>query len=357
MRRSEPSASMSAGSRELLSRLAEIEDPAGAVVSVYLDTRWSDEHQRDRARLFVAGELRRPRAGSAAGLSKDVAWIDEQVGRLVSGEAAGAAGVALFACDARGLREMVRSRLPFADSVSVGARPNLAPLADVAEGAPPALIVFVDGVSARLIPLMAEGPGDEVVLEHAVEGRHRQGGWGLLAQSRYGRHIEAQRDRHYEAVADAVLAVADADPATRLVLAGEARAVALFREHLPARLQARVAGAIPAARYAGVRELAEVATALLVRVHQRAEQEAVSAVLTDAAKGDRAVAGLARTLEALACGAVHRLYVLYGAPLPETVIPGVIAAGGEVQVVADDPELARAGGIAARLRWSPAERP
>jgi len=348
---------MSTDIRERLRALAAIEDPASAVVSLYLDTRWTDEHQRDRARLFVANELRRARGGASAGLSKDLAWIEEQVARLVSGDADGAAGVGLFACDARGLREMVRSRLPFADSVTVGERPHLAPLAEVAEGAPPALIVFVDGVSARLIPLTADGPGDEVTLEHVVEGRHRQGGWALLAQSRYKRHIEAHRDRHYEAVADAVAALADADPAIRLVLAGEARAVALFRKHLPSRLQARVAGAMPGARYQTSRELLDVAAALLASDDQRAEREAVTEVLADAAKGNRAVAGVELTLAAVARGAVHRLYVLHGVQAPEAIIPSVIAAGGDVEVVVDNAELAGAGGIAARLRWSLAERP
>jgi len=32
-------------------------------VSVYLNTRWSDEHQRDRTRVFLTGELRRAGTG------------------------------------------------------------------------------------------------------------------------------------------------------------------------------------------------------------------------------------------------------------------------------------------------------
>jgi hypothetical protein len=349
---------MSVDNRDRLRALAGIEDPTGAVVSVYLDTRWTDEHQRDRARLFVANEARRARSGVAPGLSKDLAWIEAEVAGLVSeGGTEGAQGVALFACDALGLRELVRSRLPFVDSFAIGDRPHLAPLVEATEGALPALIVFVDGVSARLIPLGAEGAGDEVTLEHAVEGRHRQGGWALLAQSRYKRHIEAHRDRHYEAVADAVTTLVDAGGVARLELAGEARAVALFRGHVPSRLQSRIAGTMPGAAYETSSQLVERAATLLARDDRRAESEALATVLTEAAKGGRAVAGVQPTLEAAARGAVHRLYVLHGVQAPDGVVERVLAAGGAVEVVDADAGLARVGGIAARLRWAPPERP
>ncbi|HEV8643337.1 MAG TPA: hypothetical protein VGV13_19840 [Methylomirabilota bacterium] len=55
-------------------------------------------------------------------------------------------------------------------------------------------MVFIDGASARLIPLNAAGPDDEVTLEGRVEGRHRAGGWAALAQSRYQRYIEERCD-------------------------------------------------------------------------------------------------------------------------------------------------------------------
>ena len=36
-----------------LKALARITPGAAPVISVYLDTRWSDEHQRERVRVFV----------------------------------------------------------------------------------------------------------------------------------------------------------------------------------------------------------------------------------------------------------------------------------------------------------------
>ncbi len=48
-------------------RLVELSKIAGApapVVSVYLNTRWVDEHQRDRVRVFLKNELRKARQGA-----------------------------------------------------------------------------------------------------------------------------------------------------------------------------------------------------------------------------------------------------------------------------------------------------
>ena len=44
-----------------LGELGKISKASTPVVSVYLDTRWADEHQRDRVRVFLKNELARAR--------------------------------------------------------------------------------------------------------------------------------------------------------------------------------------------------------------------------------------------------------------------------------------------------------
>ena len=44
-----------------LATLAKIAPGRHRVVSVYLNTRWSDEQQRERVRIFLKNELRRAR--------------------------------------------------------------------------------------------------------------------------------------------------------------------------------------------------------------------------------------------------------------------------------------------------------
>ncbi len=97
-----------------LTALAKITRAASPVVSVYLNTRWADEHQRDRVRVFLKKEIRK--AGRASGgkeIIRDLEWIQAE-GESLIGQARfpDAHGVALFACHALELREVLPVRMP-----------------------------------------------------------------------------------------------------------------------------------------------------------------------------------------------------------------------------------------------------
>jgi hypothetical protein len=366
-------------------RLAELARLGGApILSVYLNTHWSDEHQRERVRAFLKRELKHARAATRdAGLLDDLAWVEAEGERLIrQSRFPDAHGVALFASTPLHLREVLPVGVPFEDAWSIGERPVLTPLTQVLTDTPATLVVFVDGTSARLIPLDATGRGDEVALEHAVERRHRRGGWALLAQSRYQRQIERQRARHFEGVAAAVTALVREHAIERIVFAGESRAVGLCREHLPAPIAARVAGTIHGARHEPGAVLTERARAMLADLDQAEDVRAVETVITEAAKNGRAVVGVRPTLEAVRRNAVHRLYLVRdlvqvggacdacatlvaepGATCPrcgeamrdvalgDALVKRVLASGGEVEMIPRHAELERLGGVAARLRY------
>jgi hypothetical protein len=373
---------MAPGAVDIRARLAELKRLGGGpTVSVYLNTRWADEHQRERVRVFLKTELRRAREQAGPALADDLGWIAEQGEALVSQtRLPDAHGVALFASRALGLREVIPLGVQFEDAFVVADRPHLGPLAAMLAAVPQALLVFVDGASARLIPLGVEGAGEEVRLAQDVPGRHRRGDWAQLAQSRYQRHIAEHRDRHFEAVAEAVAAVEVDRGLEHIVLAGEVRAVAALRRHLPPGLSARVVGTVAGADHEPPAVLARRAAELLS--HHEAEAPAVDVVLTEAAKGGRATAGVPSTVSAVIRGAVQRLYLLKafrqagrecpacgvlevgdgprcgacGGPtrpveLATALAERVVATGGSVQVVETNAELARSGGVAARLRY------
>lgn len=375
---------MTASYDDIAAQLARLEHLPAAqpgVVSVYLNTRWSDEHQRDRTRIFLTGELRRAR--EAGGVEpEDLDWIEREGDMLVDqAELSEAKGVALFACRSLGLREVIPARIPFHERFVVAERPDLGGLAELLDEHASAIVVFVDGESARLLPLHPSGAGAEVALERDVPGRHTRGGWAQLAQSRYARHIETHRDRHFEAVADAVTHIADTQAIHRILLAGHENELAAFRNQLPERLQRLVVGQIHATRW-------EPASAILRRASERLDLQEhsdevgdVDDVLTEAAKGGRAVAGPG-TLVAARRGAIHRLYILAdlhrpgracercgalqeagescwlcGGPTREielaaAVVDRVQRTGGTVETVLSHAGLAAAGGLAARLRYS-----
>lgn len=369
--------------RERMSALARLGRATSPVVSVYLDTRWTDEHQRERVRVFLKNSLGDARTKAGADLRADLDWIEAEGERLVEQAVRpDVRGVAFFACKPLGLRELLLVRTPFPNTFAVGERPVLTPLAALAAATSPAVVVFVDGSHARLIPVDPGGQGEEVTLDHVVPGRHDRGGWALLAQSRYQRHVEAHRDQHFEAVIEALHELPTQPDRLRIVLAGEDRMVAVFHSRLPTPLAARVAGTISAARYETASTLADRATALLARLDASEQQRIVDEILTEAAKGGHAVAGVEGTLQAVSRGAVRRLYLLRrfaeagtacmtcaavqpgeagtcracGGPtkqvrLSEEIVDRVVTAGGELTVIDAHPALERAEGIAALLRF------
>ena len=372
---------------ELNARLLELAKIKGAptpVLSVYLNTRWTDEHQRERVRIFLKNEIRRAReAGGSQGMDADLSWVQSRGESLIEqAEFPAAQGVALFACQALGLREALPVRVPFENAFVVSDAPFLRPLATLLEETPAALIVFVDGESARLNPLGTDGAAEEVALESEVPGRHRRGGWAQLAQSRYQRHIQDHRGRHFAAVAEALQHLFEANRIERIVLAGEPGTLATFSKQLPQRILKRIVGSVAGARHESASVILGRAADFLARLEPKEEAPAVDEALTRAAKSFNAVAGLEAALEAVGRGAVHRLYLLKrfgesgrvcaycGALQPgdgpacrvcgkattrielgEAMVDRVIAAGGLVEMVEGHDDLARAGGVAALLRY------
>jgi peptide subunit release factor 1 (eRF1) len=367
-----------------LEALARIRSAASPVVSVYLNTRWADEHQRERVRIFLKNELTRARRSGNVNIDRDdLDWIESE-GRALIGQRRfpDAQGVALFTCRATGLREILPVHLPFEDAFVVAEAPYLRPLTVAVEAAPSALVVFVDTESARLVPLTAAGAAEEVRLESEVPGHHRQGGWALLAQSRYQRHIQDQRGLHFEAVAESLAQLVKQHGVRRIVMAGEPRSIAAFREHLPKGLDAAIAGTVAGARFEGSDLIVDRAVELIRNLEGTRAGAEVDAALTEAAKHGRAVAGLEATLGAVGRGAVHRLYLLDGlkrtgrrctgcraletgdaaacrlcgratreVELGEAMSERVIADGGTVVPVMIHAGLERMGGVIAVLRF------
>jgi peptide subunit release factor 1 (eRF1) len=372
-----------ASSREiaaLVARLGHVQAARPEVVTVCLNTQWSDEHQRDRTRVFLDREVRRARAAGVAAAA-DLDWIAEE-GRMMveQGARPDVRGVALFACQAIGLRERLSVRVPFEERFVVRDRPDVGALAALLDEHASAMVVFVDGESARLIPLHPTGAGEELRLEHTVPRHHRRGGWAQLAQSRYARHIETHRHDHYVAVADAVTHLVDAAAIRLILLAGHEDRLAAFGEHLPDRIRRLVVGQVHAMAWEPASTIAQRASERLDLQEHSDEVADVDAVLTEAAKGRHAVAGPG-TLEAARRGAIHRLYLLAGlrqaareceqcaalqdagercwlcggptrdVDLGTGLVDRVLASGGTVERIGEHAGLAAVGGVAARLRY------
>ena len=356
------------------------------VISVYLDTRWSDEHQRERVRVFLKNEIRKAAAMADGRLDVELSWLAAEGERLV-GQAfhPEAAGVAMFAGGSANWRELLPLAVPFTDSFAIADTPRLRPLVQALGEAPRAAVLFVDGESARLTALTAQGAAEDVALETTdVVDHHRRVGWSLLVQSRYQRHTQEHRRRHFEAVAHALADLVDHYGVRSIVLAGEPRNLAVFRTHVPPRLADRLVGDVAGSRYEPTSALAERALELIRRRDAGHAAAALDTALIDAEGGGRAASGVEATIDAVNRGTVDRLYLLasYGEDgrvclgchalqraedvacrwcgaatsaleLGEAMVQRVLAAGGDVASIDVHAGLERAGGVAALLRYPP----
>jgi hypothetical protein len=99
-----------------LEALARIRSATSSVVSLYLNTRWADEHQRERVRIFLKNELARIRRAGATDVDRDDSHGSRRKAtRSSSSTAFLMRTAALFACRALGLHEIVpasHSRTP-----------------------------------------------------------------------------------------------------------------------------------------------------------------------------------------------------------------------------------------------------
>jgi hypothetical protein len=160
-----------------LQELARTKPGPTPVISVYLDTRWTDEHQRQRVRVFLKNEIRKTAAMAAGQLEDELAWIAAQGERLVRQELdPEAAGVAMFAGGASVLRDVSSFAVPFTDTFAVADTPRLRPLVAALGEAPRAALLFVDAESARLVAL-TECPRNHHAASGPTPCERRPAGW------------------------------------------------------------------------------------------------------------------------------------------------------------------------------------
>jgi len=369
--------------------LAGLRSERDPIVSLYLNTKWSDQHQRVRVRLFVEEGIARARA-EYAGPDPDV--FDrtlERIDRYVDGLWRQAydesdAGTAIFACDGMGLWRTFGFRHPMRNQLEVGPTPNLLQLARFAYDYQPTILAVVDARGAWIFETALGDVVGETRIEHDAHRRHHMGGW---SQFRYQRRIEHEIARNLAEGADHVIFLMDAIPTRRLILAGTAREVAMFEKLLPTRVRERIIGRLGAPGAPGFR-IGEIRASMLdemveelLEQERKEEGEQIRRVVAEALAGGLAEIGPEDVVLAANEGRVHRLvierrlrldgwrctncdalgikhektcgfcgYPTEDVPLAQELVNRVLQEGGEVAVVEPDALLHHYYGVASVLR-------
>ncbi|MBI5016632.1 MAG: hypothetical protein HZB55_14225 [Deltaproteobacteria bacterium] len=374
---------------EEMKGLARIPRSSFPFLTLYLNTRWDSEKQRERVRIFVKTKLKEFLASHEStngavrqSLEEDVEKLDNYVQGLVNREwDESSNGVAAFACAGQGVFTLVRSRVAFEEGFHCLDRPVLRPALRQARVGEPAVLCLVAGDSGRLLEFELGGVRREFSFrDEEFPGRHEQGGW---SQARYQRHVEEHLSRNLKRLAEHLVKWVDERAIRRVLLSGPESDLSLFEPQLPKRVRQVVVGRLridPAAAPPAVE--AEVQRAL-ERARAQEDGQAVDEVLERAPGGGRGLTGAEAVAGAVGLGKVHVLYLDQGfrevgwacsgcgrlgvkmplgcpacsAPvatveLGEEFVRGALAADGSVVVVEDHSGLRAEGGVAALLRYS-----
>jgi peptide chain release factor subunit 1 len=367
--------------RELL----KLQDTVNLFFSLYLDTRWKDEQQRERVRIFTKNKLAEINLATYSpavqqSLEHDKQRIEAYVEALIKHALPGElAGVALFACSAHAVFLTYGSTIPFENQCTLATHPYVVQLACVGDEYENALVVMVDTESARILEMEWGEILSELDIENEVPGRHKQGGW---SQMRFQRHIQDLMERHHKEVADQVVKRFNRGISHNVILCGQDHILSSFRSFLPERVQERIIAKI-ALDINTPDALVHEKTLDLLRQHERQkEEDRVRHLIGTAKAGGLAVLRLYDTLEALNKRVVQLLMInktflrwgwrcptcnLLGEQIPlgcplcggelttvdlkEEMVWEVFRQDGEVDFVMNQPALEQVEGVGALLRF------
>jgi peptide chain release factor subunit 1 len=300
--------------RSEIRKLARVEEGPYPFLSLYLNTKWDDEQQRERIRLFTKNQLKKSYDQIKEREDWRKAFLEDQklIERYVEGLVRRAydeevKGLAIFSCTGAKTFLTYPSVIPFENAFFLAALPSLRPLVRLSSQYQNTLVIMVDTDSAKLFEVSLEGLMAESVIENYVPGRHDQGGW---AQMRYQRHIKDHMDKHHKEVAEQLTELFDSGKWKRVVLIGQERIAANFKAFLPERVKQQMVDTFSM-------DFSEERSKVLERLFERLlqkEKEEVSRQLQElkerTPQGGLATFGLNGTLEALNGGQVHTLYPL-----------------------------------------------
>jgi len=374
-----------------LKRLARIEEGPYPFCSLYLNTKWEDEQQRERIRLFIKNQLKKgtEQLKGKEDLLRYYLEDQKRIERYVEGLIRqtideGINGVALFSCSGTQTFLTYPSIIPYDNEFILAHLPALKPLVRLFSQYQKTLAVMVNTESARLFEISLEGLVTEFSIESYVPGRHDQGGW---SQRRFQRHIKDHMDKHHKEVAEQLTSLFDSGNWKRVVLIGQDRILANFKHFLPERVKHHIADIFSA-------ELTEDRSKLLRKIFDRLlqkEKEEISQQIRELKErtpyGGLATFGLPPTLEALNQGQIQTLFLLNSftlkggkcqkcgiltvisegtqpsalcplckgnlkvVPLEEEMMRSVLRQDGEVKWVDEDPILKEFEGVGASLRF------
>lgn len=372
-------------SKQELKALAELTLTDSYFVSLYLDVdvrrggsdRWPVIFRNlvKRGEGGLPGEVRSRIQGD---LERIEAFLREKPAEIKR-------GLAIISCKDRDFWWVYHSMIPFSDELVIDRDPYLKPLMRMIDLFQRYLIVVCESQQVKVF-LAAQGVITPML--HLTAPSSRQPLSSPGRGDRGGITVKDQREIAIQwlkrGAVGAVVEVVESENIKRVLLGGGERSRALLREALPQWVKERVVAEFSLPARATPREILQRATPLMQEVERRFEKQAIQELMERVGEGERgSVLGLSDVLTMLQQGNVRKLYVLTqyrdrgmvcrscGALTPwrdrpcpycggemeevpyvvDWAIQKAIEQGARVDLLEDSPQLEKAGGIGALLRY------
>jgi hypothetical protein len=300
--------------RRALAELSGLRSDAEPIVTLYLDTHWTDEKKRDRTRVFVQEAVKQA-------VDRHMAHPQLEVMRRTLGRVARAAaehqdqsepggqgqGLAVFACESLGLWRELETPRPFKPELCVDGRAHLLQLARLVDDLEPAIIAFVHGRGAQFYEVALGAIVNEVTVEGPLPRPPGEGKVGAAARGGRGsyyervekdeRHAQEHLEHFRREAAEKLRLLCEREPRAAIVLVGTSQAVADFERMLAERMREKILARIPRppAKSAwdgtGKHELLAQVVEKLIERERQSETDQVEHAIGEAKRGGLAVLG------------------------------------------------------------------
>lgn len=370
--------------RDILKKLSEVEANDSPFISIYLNAE-PNNWGRDDFDGFLKKQLSKHQdkfeehTPKRESFDRDVEKIREFAGTIN----ASANGVAIFACDgADGFFTTIQFDVPFtSNGFFVFNRPHIYPLARLIDQNPKYAVVLADTNSASIFVVQHGQIIEKEEIENEVTNRTEVGGW---SQARYQRHVDEVHKKHAKEIIENLEIVIREEDIRHIVLAGnEEVVIPILREELTNDLQDKTIGTVRADVNGPKDELWEKVERVIHQHNTLKDKEKIDHFNEQNYDDGYAVAGVEKTLKALANGQVQELYmtakfdeiefdenkvkqilknyapgedsempdVSEGREIADELVRRALDSAERVRFIEDENLLENAGGVGALLRY------
>jgi peptide chain release factor subunit 1 len=370
--------------KQRLRELAKLRPDGHKVLSVYLNLDPSEfptpKHRSTEFESLLDVVERALRDGELEHAQREA--LKQDVERIRSWfvnefDASGTRGVAVFAASGAGLFEVHRLARPIRSEVTIDDSPFIEPLASMPGGDGYA-VLLINRKLARILAGGNDGMREVMSFVDDVHSWHDQGGW---SQARYQRGIAKETHDHVKHAHDDLFRLFKRGLVQRLIIGCPEEMRGEVQDTLHSYLRERIAGWLEIDVRASPAEVAKEAAGIIERDERDRERHWLDRLKGGLGRNERAVAGLADTLDALNEQRVEGLLVNdghraegYASPKADflSTEPGAAPTGEELQkredvvesaieraldqsaevvIVRHHPDLQALGSIGAMLRF------